>query len=73
MTGWEMGQKFHGGHAEYAAVKARKGFEIGRCSVDVRVYEAILGLQKHLSSHAVGVGIAASGKRPVPIQRHSTS
>ena len=22
MTGWEMGQKFHGGHAEYASVKA---------------------------------------------------
>jgi len=25
MTGWEMGQKFHGGHAEYASVKVRKG------------------------------------------------
>lgn len=23
MTGWEMGQKFHGGHAEYASVKAQ--------------------------------------------------
>ena len=26
MTGWEMGQKFHGGHAEYASVKVRKGW-----------------------------------------------
>lgn len=23
MTGWEMGQKFHGGHAEYASVKVQ--------------------------------------------------
>ena len=31
MTGYEMGQKFHGGHAEYASVKARffRGSERG--------------------------------------------
>ena len=25
MTGWEMGQKFHGGHAEFASVKVGPG------------------------------------------------
>lgn len=32
MTGWEMGQKFHGGHAEYASVKVQGPWHGGdRC------------------------------------------